>query len=84
MTTSKTSRSEKRAFIAGYLWSNFLFNWDVTEIDMEQARDAYVQWIRHLNSQGETVNVELSDEMQAAVNLGYITKEEAERRMLHG
>ena len=65
--------SEKRAFLAGYLWANFMFDWNVTDTDMDQANAAYVEWLRHLEAKGETVTVELSDEMQAAVNLGYIT-----------
>ena len=39
---------DRKSFYAGYLWCSFLFDWDVSEIDLDQADKAYIKWLEHL------------------------------------
>ena len=35
---------QRKAFLAGFLWLHFLFDWNVTDNDAEHARDAWNKW----------------------------------------
>jgi len=43
---------ERKAFFDGYLWCNYMFDWDVTMVDLEQADRAYSKWLAHLAKKG--------------------------------
>ena len=38
---------QRRAFIAGFLWLNFLTDFSVTEKDLAEARAAWLKWCEH-------------------------------------
>ena len=39
---------QRKSFLAGYLFMNFKFKWDILDSDMDQAKSAWNEWCDHI------------------------------------